>query len=210
MRAGIIVILASSLLGVLYVTWHLWRITPGGWVAKLLVALLFLLWMAAAFASMLLREKASIPTITALYELGHPWMIAFLYLLIVFILADIGVLVRLIPKNWLTSNAISMASILGMIAIVLMAGGIPVLAHPSYGSGEEIIVGDKMDMRLKRLMEYGLHGVEAFYSGFTNKLISEMLFFADKYDLYVTAGSDYHGKNKMEELGDNNLPDKDE
>ena len=124
MRAGIIVILAGSLLGVLYVTWHLWRITPGGWVAKLLVALLFLLWMAAAFASMLLREKASIPTITALYELGHPWMIAFLYLLIVFILADIGVLVRLIPKNWLTSNAISMASILGMIAIVLMAGGI--------------------------------------------------------------------------------------
>ena len=93
---------------------------------------------------------------------------------------------------------------------ILKAGGIPVLAHPSYGSGEEIIVGENMEARLKKLMEYGLQGVEAFYSGFTNKLISEMLFFADKYDLYVTVGSDYHGKNKMEELGDNNLPDKDE
>lgn len=124
MRTGIIVILLGAMLGVAYVTWHLWRITPGGWVAKLIVTLLFLLWMAAAFASMLLHEKASISTITTLYELGHPWMIAFLYLLIIFILADIGVLVRLIPKDWLIGNAVTMASILGVIAVVLTAGGI--------------------------------------------------------------------------------------
>ena len=30
---------------------------------------------------------------------------------------------------------------------------------------------------------------------------------AEKYDLYVTAGSDYHGKNKFIELGQNNLKD---
>ena len=124
MRTGIIVILAGTLLGVLYVTWHLWRITPGGWVAKLLVAGLFLLWMAAGFASMLLRDKASIPTITVLYEVGHPWMIAFLYLLIVFLVADIGVLFRIIPKTWLAGNAVSMASILGVIAVLLISGGI--------------------------------------------------------------------------------------
>jgi len=116
--------LALTLLGVLYVMWHLWRITPGGWAAKLLVSGAFLLWMAAAFGSMLLREQASVSTITALYELGHPWMIAFLYLLLIFILADMGVLVRLIPKDWLIGNAISLASILGVIAIVLTAGGI--------------------------------------------------------------------------------------
>ena len=50
MRTGIILVLTGSLLGVLYVVWHLWRITPGGWVAKLVVAGLFLLWMAASFA----------------------------------------------------------------------------------------------------------------------------------------------------------------
>jgi len=133
---GIIVILAVALLGVLYVTWHLWRITPGGWVAKLVVAGLFLLWMAAAFASMLLREKASISTITALYELGHPWMIAFLYLLITFILADIGVLLRLIPKDWLISNAVTMACILGVIAVVLTAGGI----HYKHKYREELTI----------------------------------------------------------------------
>ena len=91
------------------------------------------------------------------------------------------------------------------IAGILGSGGVPVLAHPSYGSGEEVVVGEDMDRRLKRLLGFGLQGVEVFYSGFTQKLIEEMLDFAKKYDLYVTAGSDYHGKNKLVELGDTNL-----
>lgn len=32
-----------------------------------------------------------------------------------------------------------------------------------------------------------------------------MLFFAEKYNLYVTAGSDYHGQNKIIPLGETNL-----
>ena len=62
-----------------------------------------------------------------------------------------------------------------------------------------------MDERLQKLIGMGLQGVEAFYSGFTVKLQNEMLDFAKKYDLFVTAGSDYHGRNKMIELADNNL-----
>lgn len=85
------------------------------------------------------------------------------------------------------------------------AGGIPVLAHPCYGSGEELIRGDEMDRRLRRLMEMGLRGVEAFYSGFSEELRAEMLSFAERYDLYVTAGSDYHGKNKPVAIGDTGL-----
>ena len=88
------------------------------------------------------------------------------------------------------------------IEYILKAGGIPVLAHPSYGSGDQIIVGEEMDERLKRLMDFGLQGVEACYSGFNEKLTAEMLGFAKQYDLYVTAGSDYHGRNKLVVLGD--------
>ena len=90
---------------------------------------------------------------------------------------------------------------------ILKSGGIPVLAHPSYGSGDELIIGDEMEDRLKRLIGMGIQGVEAFYSGFSEKLQAEMLKFAEKYNLYVTAGSDYHGRNKLIELGDNNLDD---
>ena len=90
---------------------------------------------------------------------------------------------------------------------ILGAGGIPVLAHPSYGDGDQLILGEEMDRRLRWLMDQGLQGVEAYYSGFTGKLNREMLDFARRYGLYVTAGSDYHGKNKMIALGDTGLED---
>ena len=90
---------------------------------------------------------------------------------------------------------------------ILGAGGIPVLAHPSYGSGDQLILGDDMDRRIRRLMEYGLKGLEGFYSGFTGKLSRQILSFAERYGLYVTAGSDYHGKNKLVALGDTGLDD---
>ena len=91
------------------------------------------------------------------------------------------------------------------IAGILGAGGIPVLAHPFFGSGDQLIVGAEMEDRLKRLIGYGLRGVEAFYSGFSAKLTGEMLALAERYDLYVTAGSDYHGANKLIALGDTGM-----
>ena len=91
------------------------------------------------------------------------------------------------------------------IQCILQGGGIPVLAHPAFGSGDELIIGEEMDRRLCRLIDFGLQGVEAFYSGFTPKLQAEMLFFAEKYGMYVTAGSDYHGNNKLVSLGDTGL-----
>ena len=92
------------------------------------------------------------------------------------------------------------------IAAIRESGGIPVLAHPAYGRGDEILVGEAMARRLARLTAFGLRGVEAFYSGFSPKLTAETLAFAARFDLLVTAGSDYHGNNKTVALGDTNLP----
>ena len=88
---------------------------------------------------------------------------------------------------------------------ILNAGGIPVLAHPSYGRGDALIIGTEMENRVKRLVRMGIKGLEAFYSGFTPPLQKEILALAERYDLYVTAGSDYHGGNKLVMLGDTNL-----
>lgn len=88
---------------------------------------------------------------------------------------------------------------------ILASGGVPVLAHPYYGSGNELILGDEMEERLHRLMGFGLQGVEAFYSGFSHRLCAGMLDLARRYDLYVTAGSDYHGTNKLVRPGDTGL-----
>lgn len=88
---------------------------------------------------------------------------------------------------------------------ILAAGGTPVLAHPSYGSGDQLITGSDMDDRVRYLMDFGLKGLEAFYSSFTAKLRGEQLSLAEKYGLYVTAGSDYHGSNKLVMLADTGL-----
>ena len=88
---------------------------------------------------------------------------------------------------------------------ILGAGGVPVLAHPCFGDGDQLIVGEEMEARLRRLIGMGVQGMEVFYSGFSPKLRNEMLALAEKYQLYVTAGSDYHGGNKLVELGDTGM-----
>lgn len=92
------------------------------------------------------------------------------------------------------------------IAGILGAGGIPVLAHPCFGDGDQLVVGEEMEARMKRLMTMGVQGMEVFYSGFSPKLRREMFALAEKNDLYMTAGSDYHGGNKLVVLGDAGLP----
>ena len=91
------------------------------------------------------------------------------------------------------------------IEAIRAAGGIPVLAHPFFGSGDELILGDEMEERLRLLMDWGLEGIEVYYSGFTEKLRAEALALAQRYGLYATAGSDYHGANKLVQLGDTGL-----
>ena len=93
------------------------------------------------------------------------------------------------------------------IRAIVASGGVPILAHPCYGDGDDLIMGPAMEERLQRLMELGIRGVEAYYSGFSPKMQDELLGYAAKYGLYVTAGSDYHGTNKLISLGDTNLED---
>ena len=88
---------------------------------------------------------------------------------------------------------------------ILASGGIPVLAHPCYGSGDELILGPELEARVRRLMDFGLRGLEAYYSGFTAKMRGQVLALAERCGLCVTAGSDYHGANKLVRLADTGL-----
>ena len=138
-----------------YATWHLWRITPGADAFKYLVAGLFLVWMVAAFASMLLRKRLPYPAVVALYEVGQPWLIAFAYLLIVFALADIATLCKLLPKDLLNGNLTALLSITGIVAAVMIAGGI----HYRHKYREEITVKTEkpLERPLKVVLASDLH-----------------------------------------------------
>ena len=85
------------------------------------------------------------------------------------------------------------------------AGGIPVIAHPAFGSGDERIFGEALEERMRHLTEIGIRGAEVYYSGFSSEIRDSLLALAERYDLYVTAGSDYHGINKTVPLGETGL-----
>jgi hypothetical protein len=64
------------------------------------------------------------------------------------------------------------------------AGGVAVIAHPG-------IVTECWDF--PAWTEAGLEGIEVFYPAHTFTLRQELLAIADKYGLFATGGSDYHG-----------------
>ncbi|MGE4282532.1 MAG: PHP domain-containing protein [Clostridia bacterium] len=78
------------------------------------------------------------------------------------------------------------------IRLIKNAGGIAILAHPIYLEKG----GANLDMLLPKLIEYGLDGLEVYYSDYTSEDTHKYLKLADKYNLVATGGSDFHGRSK--------------
>ena len=71
-------------------------------------------------------------------------------------------------------------------------GGVPILAHPVlYHLSDE-----KLDALVSRLKDAGLMGIEAIYSTYDARDERQIKELAAKYDLLISGGSDFHGKNK--------------
>jgi predicted metal-dependent phosphoesterase TrpH len=90
---------------------------------------------------------------------------------------------------------------------ILDAGGLPVLAHPQTLSLDE---GELEDL-LGRLASLGLAGVEAYYYSHSEQETDFYLSLAEKLNLAVTGGSDFHGPGMVETslgvgLGNMNVP----
>lgn len=75
------------------------------------------------------------------------------------------------------------------IAMIKKVGGLAVMAHPLQTK----LSADGFDRLLARLKEAGLWGIEVVYTGYSPEQVFELMKIADKYSLYMTAGSDFHG-----------------
>jgi len=78
------------------------------------------------------------------------------------------------------------------IAMITNAGGIPVLAHPFTLQCKS---PDELESLVKKLTNQGLQGLEIYYSEHNERQISNYQLLAKRYNLIVTGGSDFHGKN---------------
>lgn len=86
------------------------------------------------------------------------------------------------------------------VELIKQAGGIPVLAHPG-------LIGN--DNLIPELLDFGVQGMEVFYYYFNHnreELINKYLRIAQKYNLLITGGSDYHGTYAPVTLGTTDVP----
>jgi len=72
------------------------------------------------------------------------------------------------------------------------AGGLPVLAHPVHLG----LSPEELAAYVSRLREMGLAGIEAYYTDHSPEFTALCLDLARRFDLVVTGGSDFHGRNK--------------
>jgi predicted metal-dependent phosphoesterase TrpH len=84
---------------------------------------------------------------------------------------------------------------------VVKAGGVTSLAHPvrvrrrvERGDGHR--ANDELDQWVAEMREMGLGAIEAFHSDHRPSDVARYLDMAQRFDLAVTGGSDFHGGNK--------------
>lgn len=82
------------------------------------------------------------------------------------------------------------------IEVIKKSGGIPIWAHPIGGEAEIHISKELFLDRLKKMKNFGIEGIECYYSRYSKSEVDFLAGTAKENDLYISGGSDYHGKNK--------------
>ena len=78
------------------------------------------------------------------------------------------------------------------VKLIIQGRGLPVLAHPFTVINPETLIGE--------LKETGLIGIEAYYKDYSPDETKTLSDWADKYNLIVTGGTDYHGIDDSTEV----------
>ena len=166
-----------------FVSWHVWRMLPFSTPVKLIVLVLMLL----ALACMVLQFKSdSLPLgmATAMYEIGNSWLIIMFYLLMAFLVLDIGRLVHLVPSTWLRDNAITSLVLTGLMLVTFIGGNL--YYHNKQRQEINLTTDKHLERPLKIVMLSDLH------AGFHNRRAEVgrwvNMINAEKADLILIAG----------------------
>ena len=111
--------------GLAYVGWHIWVLLPLASIWKGLIltagiACFFMLFLNFSGA----LEKIPLPLSSILYEIGTTTILILLYLVLLFLVLDLGRLLHLVPRSWLYANGVTTVAILGIMLTVFICGNI--------------------------------------------------------------------------------------
>ena len=82
------------------------------------------------------------------------------------------------------------------INAIISSGGIPVWAHPLGGEGESHLSKEEFLPQLKKMINFGIKGLECYYSRYNSHESEFLAKYAKENNLLISGGSDYHGGNK--------------
>lgn len=153
MRTGIITIIVVVIVLAGYVCWHLWRIAPQGW--KLALVSVFILWMASFFVGFAVNDQIPMKAATVLYEVGNTWIMAFLYQLLLFLVADIAAVCHILPKMFLKDSIVGLGTVVGIVVVILTLGGIHY--HHKYREELTITTGKPLEKPMTIVLASDLH-----------------------------------------------------
>lgn len=111
--------------GLAYVLWHVWCVLPFSPLWKGVVVTL----CALAFLTLFLNFSRTIDRMpmklaTLSYEIGNSSIMIMLYMVMLFLLLDVGRLVHLVPRSFLYSNGITSLAVLVLITGIFVYGNI--------------------------------------------------------------------------------------
>ena len=116
-----IIFFVLPIVGLSYVLWHIWQMLPWSnpwrWTA-VGIALACFLTMFLGFSGAI--ERMPLDVASVVYEIGNSAIFVLLYLVMTFLVLDLGRAVHLIPKAWLFDNGYTS---LGVFAVMLAIFG---------------------------------------------------------------------------------------
>lgn len=112
-------------IGLAYVLWHIWQVLPFSpcwrWTA-VAVGLALFLSMFLVFSGSI--ESMPLSMAAAVYETGTSVIFVLLYLVMLFLLLDLGRLVHLVPGPWLHSNGYTAVGVVAVMLAVFVYGNV--------------------------------------------------------------------------------------
>lgn len=148
----LIIFLILPIVGVLYTAWRMWHLLPFSIAMKWVAVGVLVMWFSTIFIAFSgALEKMPLFAATAVYEVGFSFIFILLYLVMLFLVLDVGRLVHIVPKAWLFDNGYTSIGILAFMLLIFGYGNI----HYNNKAREQIdIKTDKaicLERRVQRL-----------------------------------------------------------
>ena len=125
MKFWVILFLLLPLVGVAYVLWHVWQLLPLTTPYKITVVGIMLLSILLLFVSFLANiESWPMAAATFVYEVGTSSLVIFFYMVMLFLLLDLGRLVHLVPASFLRDSLHGSIFVGVLITIIFVYGNL--------------------------------------------------------------------------------------